>query len=338
MKTEIYRKIVKAAGIVPGDLVLIQYWMEESFSEDIGFLQAEIAAAGATPVMVVQKLSISQLINENVTPTTYGDKFFKLYEDADVVIDLMDRPVGVLAKPLDPERMGILGAYMGRLFGTCSTKKKMLQLRVPTATMAEKEGLSFEDFRARMEAAVDVDYDAINAECEKFIAEHEKYKGITIKTGEGRYSLELSFENRNWNIDAGDGDIPCGEVNVAPVEKLTNGDVYFEKIYLPNPENPREKLSFDKVVLTIRDGVVTNTSNEELDKAFTEYGPENSTVCELGFGMNPGVTSLCGCAVLDEKMIGTFHLGIGDNTMFGGENEADFHNDLISIGEYIWKE
>ncbi|SCX10102.1 Thermophilic metalloprotease (M29) [Lachnospiraceae bacterium YSD2013] len=337
MKREVYEKIVKAAGIAAGDMVLVQYWMGETFSEDVAFLQAEIAKAGATPMMVVQNINVSQLINENATENTYSDKFFKLFEDADVVIDLMERPIGVLNKPLDPERMGILGAYMGRLFKTCATKKKMLQLRVPTAGMAASEGLDEADYAARMEAAMDIDYEALKAECEKLKAVNEGYKGVTIKTGEGKYSLELSFEGREWEIDAGDGDIPCGEISIAPVEAATNGEVFFEKIYLPDAENPRAKVSFEGVVLTVKGGVVTTTSDSELNKLIEAYGPANATVCELGIGLNPGVTSLCGCAVLDEKMIGTFHIAIGDNTMFGGTNEADFHTDMIGKGELIYK-
>ena len=337
MKMETYKKIVKAAGIQEGDLVLIQYWMEDSFSDDVAFLQAEIAAAGATPVMVVQNIKISQLINENATENTYGDKFFKLYEYADVVIDLMERPIGVLSKPLASEKMQLLGGYMGRLFKTCATKKKMLQLRVPTVTMAGKEGLEFEDYKVRMEAAMDIDYEALNEECEKLRATTEKNSGVTIKTGDGKYALDLAFGDRKWDIDAGDGDLPCGEISIAPVENKTNGEVFFEKIYLPDAENPGIKHDFDKVVLTVKDGVIENSDNDEFNKLLEAYGRENSTVCELGIGMNPGVTSLCGCAVLDEKMIGTFHLGIGDNTMFGGENEADFHNDLVGVGDLCWR-
>ena len=337
MKIEVYKKIVKAAGIEAGDLVLVQYWMEDSFSDDIAYLQAEIAAAGATPVMVVQNIKVSQLINENVTENTYGDKFFKLYEDADVVIDLMERPIGVLSKPLEPGKMQLLSGYMRRLFETCATKKKMLQLRVPTETMAGKEGLEFEDYRARMEAAMDIDYDALKEKCEELKSTNENYSGVTIKTCDGKYSLEMTFGDRKWDIDAGDGDLPCGEISIAPIESGTNGEVYFDKIYLPDAENPKVRYEFNKVVLTVKDGVIEHSDNDELNEVLSSYGKENSTVCELGIGMNPGVTSLCGCAVLDEKMIGTFHIGIGDNTMFGGENEADFHNDLIGVGEYFWK-
>ena len=37
-------------------------------------------------------------------------------------------------------------------------------------------------------------------------------------------------------------------------------------------------------------------------------------------------------------MIGTFHLGISNNVMFGGINESEEHNNLIGAGEYNWKE
>lgn len=33
--------------------------------------------------------------------------------------------------------------------------------------------------------------------------------------------------------------------------------------------------------------------------------------CELGFGMNPNVTDLCGYTILDEKMCDTFHIAVG---------------------------
>lgn len=60
---------------------------------------------------------------------------------------------------------------------------------------------------------------------------------------------------------------------------------------------------------------------------------ENRIVCELGPGMNPNVTDLCGYTLLDEKMAGTFHIAVGANTMFGGENRATDHGDFVGRGE-----
>ena len=71
--------------------------------------------------------------------------------------------------------------------------------------------------------------------------------------------------------------------------------------------------------------------------AFFEKQPrENSVVCELGFGMNPGVTELCGYTALDEKMCGTFHIAVGENDMFGGTNAASDHIDFVGCGTIDW--
>lgn len=336
MKRDTYCGIIKAAGIEKGDFVLIQYWMNDAFSEDIGYLQAELAAAGATVMLVVQNIKLSQLLNENVTENTYNDRYFKLYEDADVVIDFMERPIGVLSRPLEPEKMGLLGQYMGRLFQICSGKKKILQLRVPTAQMAKADGMEPEEYKVRVEAAMDIDYQLLNEECCNFKAQVEKNSGVEIVTKDGECSLEMSFEGRKWLVDAGDGDLPCGEVYIAPVESSVNGSVFFKTIYLPSQEIRGECLRFDDVKLTINQGLITDTDNEKLKAYLSELEEKERTVCELGFGMNPGVTSLCGCELLDEKMTGTFHIGIGNNVMFGGNNEAEEHNDLIGTGEYKW--
>lgn len=71
----------------------------------------------------------------------------------------------------------------------------------------------------------------------------------------------------------------------------------------------------------------------EIAKHFAELPKENRIVCELGLGMNPNVTDLCGYTVLDEKMAGTFHIAVGANNMFGGENEASDHIDFVGCGK-----
>ena len=336
MKIETYKNIIEVCGIAKGDLVLVQYWMGEHISQDVEFLQAEIAAAGATPMLVVQKTSMNQRINENINEFTYGDKYFKLFEQADVVIDLIERPIRLIEKPLNPEQMKLLSLYMERLFKTCVSKKKMLQIRVPTPSVADSMGLEPEEFAIRMEAAMNINYKELYTKCLELKSKVEKHNKVKITTGNEQYSLELSFDNREWGIDAGDGDIPCGEISIAPLESKTNGQVFFDKITVPDGNG--RNIHFTNVVLSIEKGIIIDTNIKDLSDIFQEADTCNKVICELGIGMNPNVTSLCGCALLDEKMLGTFHLGIGDNTMFGGENEADDHYDLIGVGDMTWFE
>ena len=55
-------------------------------------------------------------------------------------------------------------------------------------------------------------------------------------------------------------------------------------------------------------------------------------MCELGIGLNAHVTELCGYSVLDEKAAGTFHIAVGANNLFGGQNAAADHVDFVGRG------
>ena len=77
------------------------------------------------------------------------------------------------------------------------------------------------------------------------------------------------------------------------------------------------------MTLQITNGEITGSSCEAVAAHFAGLPRENRIVCELGPGMNPNVTDLCGYTLLDEKMAGTFHIAVGANTMFGGEKPGD---------------
>ena len=53
----------------------------------------------------------------------------------------------------------------------------------------------------------------------------------------------------------------------------------------------------------------------------------------LGYELEDAQMERCGYTLLDEKMAGTFHIAVGANTMFGGENRATDHGDFVGRGE-----
>lgn len=53
----------------------------------------------------------------------------------------------------------------------------------------------------------------------------------------------------------------------------------------------------------------------------------------LGYELEDAQMDLCGYTLLGEKMAGTFHIAVGANTMFGGENRATDHGDFVGRGE-----
>ena len=221
--------------------------------------------------------------------------------------------------------MELYRRYISQLFEKLVTCRRFAQIRIPTEANAAESGLDPQDYIRRMDRAYDVDYDAVRAACEHAAAQFAGASRVTVRTGEGCV-LQLELTGRTWLTDAGDGDLPCGEIYIAPVEAKTNGDVFFGTLYL-------EGEAYTDVTLQITNGEITGSSCEAVAAHFAGLPRENRIVCELGLGMNPNVTDLCGYTLLDEKMAGTFHIAVGANTMFGGENRATDHGDFVGRGE-----
>ena len=203
--------------------------------------------------------------------------------------------------------------------------RRFTQIRVPTEANAAESNLDPQDYVQRMNKAYDIDYEAVHIACKR---ETERFAGViqvAVHTG-ADCMLYLDLTGRVWHIDAGDGDLPCGEIYIAPVENKTNGNVFFKAFYL-------DDVKYSNVTLQILNGEISGSSHTEIAKHFAELPKENRIVCELGLGMNPNVTDLCGYTVLDEKMAGTFHIAVGANNMFGGENEASDHIDFVGCGK-----
>lgn len=218
---------------------------------------------------------------------------------------------------------------MWNLFEAFKNKKKLIQIRIPSSENALEAGMEEEIFIDKMIRAYDIDYVSLKKECNKKVEELKQYTRVELKTGVD-CKLHLNFEKRNWLIDAGDGDLPCGEVYIAPVENMTNGTVFFEKLFIDVNE------SIDNVTLTIDQGKIIGSDSKVFQEFLSQLPTNGDIVCELGFGMNSHVDELTGYTVLDEKKAGTFHIGIGNNTMFGGNNESFMHMDFVGEGEFIF--
>ena len=325
MKRETILKIVKASGVSAGELILVHFWGEDSEKEIANSFLAAVAELGATPVLLQQARSINRDIFASAKESCFDERYFELISKFDAVLDVFACQPIVLGYPLEDDQMNLYRRYIAQLFGKLMECKRFAQIRIPTEANAAESGLDPEDYITRMNEAYDVDYEALGAACRQ---EAEKYAGAekaVVHTGED-CELNLDLTGRKWLADAGDGDLPCGEIYIAPVEDRTNGTVFFEEFWL-------EDKKYSNVTLRVENGEVTGSSDEAVAKLFAGMPRENRIVCELGLGMNPNVKSLCGYTVLDEKMAGTFHIAVGANVMFGGTNQATDHTDFVGKGK-----
>ena len=327
MDRKIISKIVKASGISAGEMVLIHFWGEDADKEIANSFMAAVAEMGATPLLLQQSRSVNRDTFLAAKESCFSEQYFELFTNFDAVLDVFAyRPV-ILGYEIDEEKLELYRKYMTQLFSKLMNCKRFTQIRIPTAANAEESGLDPQDYIQRMERAYDIDYAAVYEACKQAKGRFEGAGKVLLRTGE---DCGLSFEltDRVWHIDAGDGDLPCGEIYIAPVEDKTQGTVYFETFYLDGAK-------YEHVRLHIKDGRIINSNQPEITAFFEKQPQENRIVCELGFGMNPNVTDLCGYTVLDEKMCDTFHIAVGANNMFGGTNAASDHIDFVGRGTIV---
>lgn len=120
------------------------------------------------------------------------------------------------------------------------------------------------------------------------------------------------------------GNIPGGEAYIAPVEESVSGILVFESA----PNRPLAT----RMRLTVEQGRVTRVRGDKeyrsfLLRKFKEH-QNNGQVAELGVGTNDKATDPI-CIREAEKILGTVHIGLGDNQRFGGRSQAPFHEDFV---------
>jgi len=120
------------------------------------------------------------------------------------------------------------------------------------------------------------------------------------------------------------GNLPSGEVYVAPNEAKVNGTVVFDGSFagiglLKNP-----------ITVQIIDGYARSIEGkEEADdlKMMLETGGRHAyAVGEFGIGTNYKA-KLCGHILEDEKVLGTIHIAFGNNISMGGKVNVPIHLD-----------
>ena len=317
--------IVMRSEVQEGEVILVQYWGEMDHQNIANQFMEAVIKRGASPIFLWQSRERNHQLFLKMQKEVFGEEYFKLFEGVDAVLDIFAYQPVILGKDLPDQQMNYYKNYMKHLFQTLMTKKRFAQIRIPTAANAEESGLAEDEFIERMEAAYGISYDqmAIEMERDKFL--FDQADQIAIHTA-NHCTLHFDTRGREFILDCGDGDWPCGEIYLPPVEDQTEGEVYFEKLYV------EEVGIYEKVRLTIQKGIITDCSNAKMKQWLDGLLVQDRVVCELGFGYNPNVKSLCGYTVLDEKMKGTFHFAIGDNQMFGGKNQGTIHVDFVGEG------
>ena len=198
---------------------------------------------------------------------------------------------------------------------------------------------SMPGFLARMfapDGPMAVDYHQVAAEGAAFADLLTAAQDAVVRTPEGT-EMQFSLAGRYGESDHGLyttkgswGNLPAGEAYIAPVEGTAQGKLVVPTGWYPGLEEDMTLYFRDGLVYEIEGGGIIGAKFLELLKPEEDRDPYRSrrNLAELGIGTNPNASHIDN--ILEaEKIQGTVHLAIGDNSHMGGVVSADFHQDFI---------
>ena len=269
---------------------------------------------------------------EGMWAEAYGESVYRQLREKKLLRPLLSKKA---AAPQAREIEKIIRAHKGEAadvvialsyFSTTHTRFRDMLNRICGARYA-----SMPLFDAPMlEGAMTVNWKKMLERTKKIAGLVNECEDIEINTPNGT-SITFSKRGREARMDTGIitkpgqySNLPAGEVYLAPLEGTANGRLVLEWA-------PTRKLK-SPVTLYIEKGMVRTVEGTEeyagyLKKKLSERN-ENRNIAELGIGTN-NKASRPDNILESEKISGTIHIALGDNSSFGGKVSTPFHQDFV---------
>jgi len=184
--------------------------------------------------------------------------------------------------------------------------------------------------RHMLTGAMDVDWGKMAERTALIAGRVNECEDIEINTPNGT-SIRFSRKGREAKEDTGIltepgsfSNLPAGEVYLAPLEGTAKGRLVLEWA-------PTRRLG-SPVTIYIENGEAVKIEGNE---PFVEYlegklseDRKNRNIAELGIGTNDKAARPDNI-LESEKILGTVHIALGDNSSFGGNVSTPFHQDFV---------
>jgi len=296
---------------------------------DIGFEGRHISAILATSYYhAAQELKLNtKLVLQEVKPR--GS-----VADLDVIQSLEGLEQGNIVVMCCSNKLGSIGS-LGKSMRKYCVKKKLRFLS--SMSLGDLTNKQLPD----VISAIDISYKALQMRQKDVKEKLDNANVIHVKTKAGTdlvidvTGMKAISADGDYGEEGGGGNMPAGEVYIPPNGKGVNGIVVVDG---SSRSNARTLLIKEPIILTVEDGSVVKIEGGKEAKLIEdtiEWASKKSKhpgslrrIGEFGIGMNPNA-KIIGSTLVDEKVLGTAHIGIGSNYWFGGTIYSIIHLDQI---------
>lgn len=292
----------------------------KAFSHDVTYYEYKaLKAHGAEPPEKLWRLA-------------FGDKAVECLKDVGIMNVLLRkkaseeqiRKAGEIASKNRKEAVNVAIGLAN--FSTSHTRFRDLLTRIGGARYASMPLFDPDMFFGPMT----VDWRSLAKRTRDLARKIDKSNRIILSTPNGT-RLSLSKEGRKAYTDTGIltkpgsfSNLPAGEVFLAPLEGTANGRLVIEWA-------PTERLKHPVTLIVIKGKVREVQGRDRYVEALKEKLRENDdfrNIAELGIGTNEKANRPDNI-LESEKILGTIHIALGDNSSFGGKVRTSFHQDFI---------
>jgi aminopeptidase len=179
-----------------------------------------------------------------------------------------------------------------------------------------------------------IDYEPVRERANRLCDRLDRAARVRVTTAAGT-DLSFGIEGRVAHGRKGGlyrepgqwGNLPCGEAFVAPIEGSARG------VYVVDASHSGVGTVVEPIRIGVEDGRAVRIEGgdeaERLRALLESVGePEAFNLAEFGIGCNHAAR-ICGIPLEDEKVLGTCHLALGRNDLFGGTVRASVHVDGV---------
>lgn len=311
--------------------------LERAKREDLRKIAREVAEAGKG-LCEVSLLEFPSVEGHGKEPpkelwaAAFGERAVKELEDEGLLGKILDKSIYDIDEVRSAERLldefgkspDVIIALSN--FSTSHTRFRSYLTRLKRVRYASMP--LFE--RSMIGGAMTADWNRVASRTNRLVEMMSGGDTVVVTSHNGT-SISFSMQRREVQPDTGIltkpgsfGNLPAGEAFLAPVEGTAVGTLILEW-------SPTEKLR-ESITLDVAGGKVVKVTGgdryaEELREKLAQH-PLMGNIAELGIGTNDRA-SRPDNILETEKILGTVHIALGDNSSFGGRVSVPFHQDFI---------